>query len=65
MWCVEGGYFQKAKDCTNSFESYLLVVWAIDVDVICKDARGLSKGTNEMDITLLSCHCYLKLSLIN
>ena len=29
-----------------------------------KDARGLSKSTNELDGTLLSCHCYLNLSLI-
>ena len=30
--CVEGSYFQNAKDCTNDFESCLVIVWAIDVD---------------------------------
>ena len=25
-------YFQKAKDCTDNFESCLVIVWAIDVD---------------------------------
>ena len=29
-----------------------------------KDASGLSKSTNELDVILLSCHCYLNLSLI-
>ena len=29
-----------------------------------KDARGLSKSTNKLDGVLLSCHPYLKLSLI-
>ena len=29
-----------------------------------KDARGLSKSTNKLDGILLSCHRYLKLSLI-
>ena len=32
VWCVEGSYFQKAKDCTDNFESCLVIVWAIDVD---------------------------------
>ena len=29
-----------------------------------KDASGLSKSTKELDSILLSCHCYLKLSVI-
>ena len=29
---MEGSYFQRAKDCTNDFESCLVIVWAIDVD---------------------------------
>ena len=29
---MEGSHFQKAKDCTNDFESYLVIVWAINVD---------------------------------
>ena len=60
--CAEGSYFQKAKNCTNDFESRLVIVWAIDVDdVICE---GCKRNTNELDSMLLSCHCYLKLSLI-
>ena len=38
MWCVEGSYFQKAKYCTNDFESCLVIVWAID-DVICEGCK--------------------------
>ena len=60
--CAEGSYFQKAKNCTNDFESRLVIVWAIDVDdVICERCK---RNTNELDSMLLSCHCYLKLSLI-
>ena len=37
---MEGSYFQKAKDCTNDFESCLMIVWAIDVDdVICEGCK--------------------------
>ena len=37
---MEGNYLQKAKDCTNDFESCLLIVWAIDVDdVICEGCK--------------------------
>ena len=32
--------------------------------LILKDVRGLSKSTNVLDSILLSCHCYLKLSLM-
>ena len=40
VWCVEGIYFQKAKDSTNDFESCLAIVWAIDVaDVICEGCK--------------------------
>ena len=40
MCCVEGSYFQKAKDCTNEFESCLVIVWAIDIDdVICEGCK--------------------------
>ena len=32
--------FKKAKDCTNEFESYLVIVWAIDVDdAICEGCK--------------------------
>ena len=34
MWCVEGSDFQEAKDYTDDFESCLMIVWAIDEDVI-------------------------------
>ena len=54
-------YFEQ-KDFTNDFEFFLVIVWAIDVDdVICE---GCKRNTNELDSMLLSCHCYLKLSLI-
>ena len=58
-------YFEK-KDCTNDFEFFLVIVWAMDVDdVICEGCkRGLSKSANKLDSNLLSCHCFLKLSLI-
>ena len=37
---MEGSYFQKAKDCTNDFESCLVIVRAIDVDdVICEGCK--------------------------
>ena len=40
VWCVEGSYFQKAKDCTDDFESCLVFVWAINVDdVICEECK--------------------------
>ena len=40
VWCVEGSYFQKAKDCTDNLESCLVIVWAIDVDdVICEGCK--------------------------
>ena len=40
MWCVEGSYFQKAKDCANDFKSCLAIVWAIDVDdIICEGCK--------------------------
>ena len=40
VWCVEGSYFQKAKDCTDDFESCLVIVWAINVDdVICEECK--------------------------
>ena len=64
---MEVSYFQKAKDCTNDFESCLVIVWAIDVDdVICEGCKrlGLSKSTNELDSTIFLGLCYLKLSLI-
>ena len=65
MWCVEGSYFQKAKDCTDNFESCLVIVWAIDVDdVICEGCKRPVESTNKLDGILLSCHCYLKLLLI-
>ena len=62
MWCVEGGYFQKAKDCTNDLESCLMMLLLMMM-LFVKDARG-EKSTNKLDGILLSCHCYLKLSLI-
>ena len=40
MWCEKGSYFQKAKDCTNDYESCSVIVWAIDVDdVICEGSN--------------------------
>ena len=36
---MEGSYFQKAKDCSNDFESCLMIIWAIDVDVICEGCK--------------------------
>ena len=40
VWCVEGSYFQNAEDCTNDFESCLVIIWAIDVDdVICEGRK--------------------------
>ena len=39
--CVEGSYFQKAKDCTNGFESCLVIVWVMDIyNVICEGRKG-------------------------
>ena len=41
VWCVEGSYFQKAKDCTNGLESCLVIVWVIAIyDVICEGRKG-------------------------
>ena len=39
MLCVEGSYFQNANDCTNDFESCLVIVWAIDVDDFTFEGR--------------------------
>ena len=40
VWCVEGSYFQNEKDCTNNFESCLVIVWAIHVyDVIFEGCK--------------------------
>ena len=36
---MEGSHFQKAKYCTNGFESCLGIVWAIVVDVICEGCK--------------------------
>ena len=37
---MEGSYFQKRKDCTNDFESFLVIFWAIDEDdVIFEECR--------------------------
>ena len=38
-----GSYFQKAKDCTNDFDSCLVIVWAIDVDdvMMCAGCKRL------------------------
>ena len=62
VWCVEGSYFQNAKDCSS------LVSWfsgrSMKMMLFLKDASGLSKSTKELDSILLSCHCYLKLSVI-
>ena len=33
--------FQNAKDCTNVFESCLVIVWDIDVDVIFEGCKWL------------------------
>ena len=37
MWCVEGSYFKKAKDCTNDFESCPAIACAIDVDDVLRE----------------------------
>ena len=37
---MEGSYFQNEKDCTNNFESRLVIVWAINVyDVIFEGCK--------------------------
>ena len=52
--CVEGSYFQKAKNCTNDFESRLVIVWAIDVDDVIVDQLKYS----------LSCECCFRASTV-
>ena len=62
VYCVKGSYVQNAKDCSS------LVSWlsgrSMKMMLFLKDASGLSKSTKELDSILLSCHCYLKLSVI-
>ena len=62
VYCAEGSYFQNAKDCSS------LVSWlserSMKMMLFLKDASGLSTSIKELDSILLSCHCFLKLSVI-
>ena len=61
---MEGSYFQKRKDCTNDFESFLVIFWAIDVDdVIFEECRRPFKEYLEFfrapTVLLMECTPYI------
>ena len=62
VYCGEGSYFQNAKDCSSLVS--LLSERSMKMMLFLKDASGLLTSIKELDNILLSCHCYLKLSVI-
>ena len=71
VWCVKGSYFQKQKIVRSIVETTsIFVLWLFgrSMMLLVKDARGLSKSTNELVIVdhlkySLSCERFLQLQL--